>query len=461
MRQIIVAATLALALGVANADDDLERRIDALQRELDALRSQVEESNGNGAQVEGVETVSDETDSNEIDIEALEGDKPESKRETMARARPANADYLGPAQRAKDQEGYRNTTLGGYGEINYNNYKDSSVRDEFDLQRFVLFVGHKFNDRTRLFSEIEFEHSFTKGGDSKSGEVAMEQAFIEYDFVDTGAASLRSGLMLLPVGIINEYHEPPTFYGVERNEVESRIIPSTWREIGFALRGNVVNGLEYNTGISTTPDASLYTNASAGFRSMRTQGSKAPANDFGYFAGLNYRGIPGLLLGGSLFTGNTAHDGQGKNPSTALEGVDANLTVWDLHARYSIRGWNLRALYSKGGLGDTAAINAAAGLAPGSKKAAPESFSGWFVEAAYHLYRRGDIDIVPFARYEAYNTQESVAPGYTIDPLNDEDVVTAGLSFYVDPQVVFKFDVQDYGTDDKKDRFNVGIGWMF
>ena len=470
MRQMIVAATLALALGVANADDDLERRIDALQRELDALRNQVEQSNGGAAQAEPVETASDETvsnetDSNEIDIEALEtmeGDEPESKREAMARARPSNADYLGPAQRAKDQEGYRNTTLGGYGEINYNNYKDSSVRDEFDLQRFILFVGHKFNDRTRLFSEIEFEHSFTKGSDSKSGEVAMEQAFIEYDFVDTGAASLRSGLMLLPVGIINEYHEPPTFYGVERNEVESRIIPSTWRELGFAMRGVVVEGLEYNAGFSTTPDASLFTNASAGFRSMRAQGNRVTANEFGIFTGLNYRGIPGLLLGGSFWTGNTAQDGQGKGSNaSALQGVDANLLVWDLHARYSAANWDFRALYSEGGLGDTAAINQAAGLGLGSNKAAPEEFWGWYVEAAYHLYRRGDLDIVPFARYEAYNTQESVAPGYAADPLNDEQVVTAGLNFYVDPQVVFKFDVQDYQTDDKKDRWNVGIGWMF
>jgi hypothetical protein len=268
--------------------------------------------------------------------------------------------------------------------------------------------------------------------------------------------------MLLPIGVINEYHEPPVFYGVERNEVETRIIPSTWRELGFALRGNIANGLEYNTGFSTTPDASLYTDASSGFRSMRAQGNRVTANEFGYFAGLNYRGVPGLLLGGGLFTGNTAQNGQGKGAgAAALQGVDANLTVWDLHARYTVAGLDLRALYSEGSLSDTAAINAAAGLPAGSNDAAPESFSGWFVEAAYHVYRRGDIDVVPFVRFEDYNTQESVAPGFTIDPLNDEDVTTVGVNLYVHPQVVFKFDVQDYGTDDTKDRFNVGLGWMF
>jgi hypothetical protein len=132
-----------------------------------------------------------------------------------------------------------------------------------------------------------------------------------------------------------------------------------------------------------------------------------------------------------------------------------------LRARYTIAGWDLRALYAEGSLSDTAAINAAAGLAPGSNKAAPESFSGWFVEAAYRFALKGTMSVAPFARFEEYNTQEKVAPGFTIDPLNDEQVVTAGVNFYVHPQVVFKADVQDYDTDDTKDRFNIGIGWMF
>lgn len=472
MKQIIIAVLLALVCGIAYADEELQQRIEALQKELDVLKSEVANEKGKeetpdmdtsdvtaNPETGGV-TPEPETDgaTPETDIGSLFADAETDG----AAARPSNMTYQGPAQRSKEQAGYRGTTLGGYGEINYNNYKDSSRRDEFDMQRFILFVGHKFNERTRLFSEIEFEHAVTDGGDSSSGEVAMEQAFIEYDLTQTGTSALRSGLMLLPIGIINEYHEPPTFFGVERNEIETRIIPSTWRELGFAFRGFVADGLEYNTGFSTTPDASLYTDASGGFRSMRTKGNRVTANDFGYFAGLNYRGIPGLLLGGGLFTGNTAQNGQGKGAgAAALQDADANLTVWDVHARYAVAGWNFRALYSQGTLSDTAAINAAAGLPAGSNDAAPESFSGWFVEAAYHLYRRGDLDLAPFIRYEDYNTQESVAPGFTVDPLNDEDVVTAGVNFYVHPQVVFKADVQDYGTDDRKDRFNVGLGWMF
>ncbi len=425
MKKSIIAASMAVACGIAYAEDGVEQRIDALQKELDALKRDVGTHTGGAAD-------------NEY---AASGMVFESAAE-------------------KPDEG--RSAIGGYGEINYNNYEDGARRDEFDVQRLILFLGHRFNERTRFYSEIEFEHSVTEGGDSDSGEVAMEQAYIEHGLTADGSANLRAGLMLLPVGFLNEYHEPPVFYGVERNEVETRIIPSTWREIGFALKGNVVNGLEYNVGITTTPDASLYASASSGFRDMRVKGNRVTANEFGYFAGLNYRGVLGLLLGSSVWTGNTAQDGQGKGGgAAALQGFNATLTIWDVHARYSIAGWDFRALYAKGDLSDTAAINAAAGLAAGSDDAAPESFSGWYVEAAYRLSLKNSMSLVPFVRYEEYNTQESVAPGFTIDPQNDEDVATIGVNFYVHPQVVFKFDVQDYGTDNTKDRFNVGIGWMF
>lgn len=435
MRRSLFAATLALTCSIAYADESMEQQIETLQTELDALKRQVEI---NTAQKE-----------KEAGVSVDEGF-----------GQDAGTDMLFFSAAADPEEG--RTAVGGYGEINYNNYKDDSKRDEFDLQRFILFLGHRFSDRTRLYSEIEFEHSVIKGGDSSSGEVAMEQAYIEQRLTDTGSVNLRAGLMLLPLGFLNEYHEPPVFYGVERNEVESRIIPTTWREIGFAFQGNVANGLEYNAGMTTTPDASLYKDASSGFKDMRTKGNRVTANEFGYFAGLNYRGVPGLQLGGSVWTGNTAQDGQGKGPNaSALAGSDARLLIWDLHVRYAVAGWDLRALYTEGSFTDTAAINAAAGLAAGSNKAAPESLFGWYLEAAYRFSLKGGLKLAPFARYSEYNTQESVAPGFTIDPLNDEQVVTVGANFYVHPQVVFKVDYQDYQTDNTKDRFDVGIGWMF
>jgi len=464
MRQAALAASLMLAFNLAFADDAsdaMEKRIDALQKEIDALKEQVKQSSGS-RRAESANGSSDQTGSGqEGPAQAVAGkteDQENSK--SVSKVDDVLETYM-KYESAAENPAQGKTTLGGYGEINYNNYKDGDKRDEFDLQRFILFVGHRFSERTRLYSEIEFEHAFVEGGED-SGEVALEQAYIEHRLTDTGNANLRAGLFLLPIGFMNENHEPPVFYGVERNEVESRIIPTTWREIGFALQGNVANGFEYNAGISTTPDASLYDNASTGFRSMRTSGSQVTANEFGYFAALNYRGVLGLLLGGSVWTGNTAQDGQGKGPDPIpLEGANANLTIWELHARYAVGGWDLRALYTQAHIDDTAAINAAAGIAPGSDNAAPESLYGWYVEAAHIFSLKNDMSLAPFVRYAKYDTQKEVAAGYAINPLNNEQVTTVGLNFYVHPQVVLKVDVQDYDTDDTKDRFDFGIGWMF
>lgn len=348
------------------------------------------------------------------------------------------------------------TTIGGYGELVYNNYRDGSKKNEADLKRFVLFFGHKFSNRVQLVSELEVEHA---KADKDGGEVAMEQAYIQYGLSDRMNA--RAGLMLMPIGIVNETHEPTTFYGVERNEVESRIIPSTWRELGVALQGEAVAGLEYNAGISTTPDASRYKDASKGFRDLRTSGRQVAANDLGLFGALNYRGVPGLLLGASIFTGNTAQDANGATPKAALVGANAKLTLWDVHAKYTLSGLDLQALYARGTLTDTAQINAAATLTAGSNKAAPESFYGWYGQAAYRVWQQGDMDVTPFVRYERYNTQDSVAAGYTADPMNDETVTTAGVNFKLHPQVVLKADIQNYKADNLKDRFNLGVGYMF
>ena len=459
MKRVAIAASMLLASSLGYADESneaLEKRIDELQKQIDLLRQEMNKLPASD-KAEAGESPSDADGFNSTGS-AEEGEAKQGK--SISKADEVFETYM-KYESAAENPAQGKTTLGGYGEINYNNYKDGNERDEFDLQRFILFVGHRFSERTRLYSEIEFEHAFVEGGED-SGEVALEQAYIEHRLTDTGNANLLAGLFLLPVGFMNEHHEPPVYYGVERNEVESRIIPTTWREIGFALRGNVTYGLEYNAGISTTPDASLYDNASTGFRSMRTNGSQVTANEFGYFAALNYRGILGLQLGGSVWTGNTAQDGQGKGPDPLpLEGANANLTIWELHARYAVGGWDLRALYTQARIDDTTAINAAAGIALGSDNAAPESLYGWYVEAAHIFSLRNDMAVAPFVRYAKYDTQKEVAAGYAINPLNNEQVVTAGLNFYVHPQVVLKFDVQDYDTDNTKDRWDFGIGWMF
>ena len=348
------------------------------------------------------------------------------------------------------------TTIGGYGEAVYNNYRDASKKDEADLKRFVLFFGHRFTDKLRLYSEVEIEHALVESG---QGELAMEQAFIEYGL--TPSVNLRTGLMLMPLGFLNETHEPPTFYGVERNEVETRIIPSTWRELGAGVQGKLLdNALEYNIGVATSLDASKYASASKGVRDMRSEGFKAAANDLAVYAGLNYR-QPGWTIGSGLFTGNTGQNGLGDTPSAALEGKAARLVLWDIHSKVALGDLELQALYARGTLGDTLAINTAAGLALGSDKAAPKSFYGWYGQAAYHVWKKDDMRLTPFVRYERYNTQSSVDTGYTVNSLNNETVTTVGANFNLSREVVLKADWQNYKTDNLKDRVNLGVGYMF
>ena len=418
MKKSILAMAVMAALGMAPAmaaQPTMEEKLDILQQEVEALRGQFAKVQDKGAQ-------SSEFAHGEV-THGMSG----------------------------------KTTIGGYGEVVYNNYRDSSVKDEADLKRFVIFLGHKFNDRLRLFSELEVEHA---KADKSGGEVAMEQAYLEYGL--TEKMNARAGMFLMPMGIINETHEPTTFYGVERNEVESRIIPSTWRELGFALQGEATAGLEYNVGISTSPDAGQYKDASKGFRDMRTSGRQAAANDLGMFAALNYRGVPGLLLGGAVFTGDTAQDGLGANAKASLVGAKANLTVWDIHAKYTYSDLDLQALYAQGMLTDTDKINTAAGLTPGSNKAAPKSFYGWYAQAAYHVWKSGDLDVAPFLRHEKYNTQQEVDEGYIKDLNNYQTVTTVGVNFKLHPQVVVKADYQSYAMDSKnKNRINLGVGYMF
>ena len=145
------------------------------------------------------------------------------------------------------------TQIGSYGEMHYNNLDDKNNnggdKDEIDFHRFVLFLGHDFTDTTRMFSEIELEHSVA--GDGENGEVELEQAYIEHDLNST--TQMKAGLFLIPVGILNQTHEPDTFYGVERNNVERNIIPTTWWEGGLALNGEI-----YATSIN--PRVAAYSN---------------------------------------------------------------------------------------------------------------------------------------------------------------------------------------------------------
>jgi hypothetical protein len=387
-------------------------------------------------------------------IDALQQQIEELKSE-VARLRSAKPPPEAAPAPAAASAATSSTSIFGYGEFNYNRFRDSERTSRADLRRFVLGFGHRFNERLSFNSEVELEHGVASAEDR--GEVEVEQAYLNYQVND--ALNVKGGLFLIPLGILNETHEPPTYYGVERNEVETRIIPTTWRELGVGLHGLVGQGLRYDVGVTTGFNIGKLDDPAFGVRSAHQEGQLADARDLSLYGALNYR-APGLLVGGGLFTGNTGQNGQS---NALLKGVNANLTLWDVHAKYSAHGWDLQALYAAGRLGDADRVNAAILASSAAPFAAPRSLSGWYAQAAYHVWRQGDFDLAPFVRIERFDIrqQEDAANGLLQDPNNSERVRTIGFNFKVHPQVVIKSDYQRYSTDRSKDRFNIGLGYMF
>ena len=348
------------------------------------------------------------------------------------------------------------TTLFGYGEINYNRPLRDSSKTQADVRRFVLGVGHRFNEKTELAAELENEHAIASSGDK--GEMAVEQLYIDHRPIDN--LTIRGGLFLVPLGLINERHEPPTFYGVERNFVETAIIPTTWREGGVLLRGHSDSGLQWDAGISTGFDLSKWNAASGEGResplgSIHQELSLAKARDLSILGAINWRGTPGLNLGGGFFTGKAAQGTPG------FAAPAARITLVEAHAKWTPGAWDISALYAKGTISNTEALNL---TFVGNPTLVPKEFWGAYGQVAYKLWSQGDYSLSPFIRYERFNTAAKFADigaGLTPEAAATESVITTGASFRLHPNVVLKADYQKFKVDNLRDRFNLGLGFMF
>ena len=368
----------------------------------------------------------------------------------MASAAPASAYALAPSPYRAEAPA---TVLSSYGEINYNRPRRASENTVADLRRLVFGFQHRFDPKTKVVTEIEVEHAVSSAGDP--GEVAVEQAYVEHELHPRWA--VRGGLFLMPAGLINENHEPTAYYGVERNFVETAIIPTTWREGGVQLIHARDDGLTLQGGVSTGFDLTKWDAASAeGAESplgaVHQELALAKARSLALFGAANWRGVPGLLLGGSLFSGGATHR---QTPT------GARVTLWDLHARWTPGRWDLAALYSRGSISGTADLNTPL---VGQPTLIPRVFDGGYVQAAYRLWARNGYALVPFARVERYNTGRSYAdlgPGLTPAAMPTEQVATLGASFYVGSGVVLKADVQRFRVRSDADRLNLGLGWAF
>ena len=325
---------------------------------------------------------------------------------------------------------YGNTHIGGYGELHYNFGKT----DKADFHRWVLFLEHEFNETVRMFSEVELEHSIA--GEGKTGEIELEQAYIEFDLNE--ADRLKAGLFLMPIGILNETHEPTTFYGVERNQVESAIIPSTWWEGGLAYTHRDYSGWSFDAAVHTGLKASTAGDNAFRIRRGRQKVGNAEASDGAITTRARYTGVPGLEL--ALSAQYQADLAQGGFAET----IDA--TLFAAHVDYESGPFGFRALAAQWNLGgDTPSLTGA------------DKQYGYYLEPSYRIEAEsGDFGL--FARYSYYDTAAGDATS------SGNAFFDIGMNYWPLDNVVLKWDIQftDYADSARDEEIiNLGIGYDF
>lgn len=321
--------------------------------------------------------------------------------------------------------------LGGYGEVHYN-HLDADGTDErtLDVHRVVLFVGYDFSDRVRLVTEIEVEHAVS-GSDAR-GEVEIEQAYIEMDLKDN--MHLRTGMILTPVGIINETHEPPTFYGVERPVIESTIIPTTWYVTGASFNHQFSNGLSYDVMVSEglkTDDPTSDPLADPFYlKGGKQKGSLADAYDLAVTGRVVYRGISGLEAAAY------AQYQPDLDQSAEISYADS-ATLSGGHLIYQWQAFTAKALYARWDLaGDDA------------KAAGKDVQDGGYLEASWKPTDKWGV----FVRQSAWSQVTE----------QDAQQTDFGFNYWPVPDVVFKADYQLQNDDaGNTNGFNLGVGWQF
>lgn len=441
----LIATFIATSL-VAQDAADLERRLRELEQKITQLQTQpAAQPQADLAEIQRqIEILGRE-------VEALK---------TRQTDRVALADQSQMGLGAAASKVYRveqGLSFGGYGEMLYENYDKrtdaggaASARDKFDMLRGVLYTGYKYNDRILLNSEIEYEHGSTGLG----GEVSVEFAYL--DFLIRPDVGIRTGLLLIPMGLANEQHEPTTYLPARRATSESAIIPTTWREMGAGVFGetgpfswriyavNSIRGDKFSSG---------------GLRGGRQKGANALIEDIAFTGRLDWEPIVGTTVGASFFTGET-----GQNSMVGGETVGGRLNMFDIHAETQFRGAIVRGLLTRATLDDVTELNALNNLT--GNKSIGESLAGWYLEAGYDLAALrgfGQRSLTPYIRYERVDTQRRVPTGFTRNPATDQTIFTYGIQFRPIPQTVIKADYQNIDNEAGTglDQWNIGIGYIF
>jgi len=358
-------------------------------------------------------------------------------------------------------------TFGGYGQIDYNQpFGNNSIQNgRLDVHRLVLLFGYRFSDKLSFVSEIELEHV---------KEVYVEQAFMQYSF--NNYFQVRAGLMLVPMGIINEYHEPTTYHGVERPLIDTYIVPTTWREIGFGLTGTVPEiSFRYQAYLMNgfvSYNGSGQLSGQNGLRKGRQKGAESIIHTPSLAFRAEYYGVLGLNMGLSAYLGKTQsslYKNINRDETTTIARADSSvvaITMLGFDARYQLKALEFRGQVYYAWINNTLEYNVFT-ADNGINNDLGSAMYGYYAELAYNVFYGAKFtktSLIPFVRYSSYNTQESVEPGIVKNESYQNEVITAGIDWKIVSGLVLKADMQmikPASADSYTNTFNAGIAIWF
>ena len=349
-------------------------------------------------------------------------------------------------------QGTGSTALSGYMDLQYRKFEFQD--GELDFRRFVLLVTHRFSDRIRFVSELELEHAFVEGLED-AGELELEQAYL--DFLLSRGFNIRAGIVLIPVGIINERHEPPVYYGVERPMVDTFLVPTTWFETGVGVHGEVGRGWRYRAYVVSPLNAALFT-AEEGLRDGRQKGSRTNVGRVAATGRVEYVGLRGLTAGASFWTGDSGFEFRPV--------FDVPVRLFSADARYSRRGTELRAQFVDVSISNADLLNDALTRRIGVDPNLGKSMRGGLLEASHRFFSNPRLgEIGAFVRYDNVNTQARMPPGAVALPEFDRDAIVVGATYWPEPDIAVKVDYviarNRSSVIAAPNSFNIGLGWWF
>ena len=365
-----------------------------------------------------------------------------------------------PAVHAQGRDGAGGTgPISGYMEMHLNKPLEDPATPTptapavVDFHRFVLLFSHSFSPRLRFVGELELEHAVVAGLEDE-GELELEQAYLDY--LIAPEVNVRAGMLLVPIGIINERHEPPIFHGVERPFVDTVIVPSTWFDVGAGVHGTIGGQLRYRVYAMAPLDAAFFT-ADEGLRGGPQHGAEAEVRHVAFTGRAEYLGVRGLQVGASFWRGNSA---------VSLPRLSVPTGLVEFDARFSRGRLETRGQYAHVFVDGAAALNQAVGRLSGISPNVARQMRGFYVESAYRvLPRRFAHDLALFARYENFDTQFRMDAGDVKLPQFDRDAWVVGGTYWLDPDVALKLDYSRVRSQSEAvpapRSLNIGLGWWF